>query len=390
MRAGVACITLRAMPSLPTPPPAAAPPLDVPRFRAALLDWYGRHRRELPWRAAPDAYRVWISEIMLQQTTVRSMLPYYERFLAGFPDVRALAAAPLDDVLARWSGLGYYSRARNLHRAAQMIVAEHGGTFPRELAAALALPGIGRYTAAAILSIACDRPHAVLDGNVVRVLARLDVRRGNPKSTAMQKALWARAQELLAPDRPGDFNQAMMELGATVCTPRSPRCAACPVAFACGARWAGLTAELPETAPRTAPVDETRAVFVFTRAGRILFRQRPEDAGLMPGLWELPDLLLVHGEGGLLIDRAALQGRLAEAVHPSARPGARLGEARHSIMNRRIRLEVFEGRLRREFQASAPWRWLDPGEIGEIGTSSIVRKVLRLRGDNHEDDADSE
>lgn len=376
----------------PSPPPAgaAAPPLDLPRLRAALLAWYRAHRRELPWRDAPDAYRVWISEIMLQQTTVRSMLPYYERFLAAFPDARALAAAPLDDVLARWSGLGYYSRARNLHRAAGMIVAEHGGVFPREHAAALALPGIGRYTAAAILSIAYEGPHAVLDGNVIRVLARLEARRGNPKSAALQKALWQRAEELLAREAPGDFNQAMMELGATVCTPRSPRCAECPVAFACHARALGLAESLPETAPRATPVDETRAVFVFAREGRILFRQRPADAGLMPGLWELPDLPLVQGEGGLLVDRPALQRRLADAIHPAARPGARLGEARHSIMNRRIRLEAFEAFLPPEFSAAPPWRWLDRREIGEIGTSSIVRKVLRLRGDHHDTETEAD
>src|SRR5208282_1601319 len=211
------------------------------KFQEKLLGWFRAHRRELPWRASRNPYRVWVAEVMLQQTRIAAVLPYYDRFLKKFPSVEALAHGREHEVLKLWSGLGYYSRARNLHRAAKEIVARHGGAFPREIDEALALPGIGGYTAAAVLSIAYDVPLAVLDGNVARVLARLRAIRGDLRAPRTWRQLQQTADDLLAHESPGDWNQALMELGEVVCTPQSPRCDACPVARSCRARIEGLT-----------------------------------------------------------------------------------------------------------------------------------------------------
>ena len=215
-----------------------------------MLSWFAERKRDLPWRRTRDPYRIWLSEIMLQQTRVAAVIPYYERFLKTFPDVRALAVADPDFVLANWAGLGYYSRARNLQRAAKEIVTQHAGHFPREYQAALALPGIGRYTAAAVLSIAYEAPHAVLDGNVARVLARIGAVRGDLRAPATWRKLECTAQDLLERNAAGDWNQAMMELGATVCTPKSPHCVECPVEKWCRAH--GTLAKLEEIR-RTVP-----------------------------------------------------------------------------------------------------------------------------------------
>ena len=212
------------------------------------MRWFRANRREHPWRRDRSPYRVWLAEVMLQQTRIAAVIPYYEKFLARFPNVESLARAPEQEVLRLWAGLGYYSRARNLQRAAREIVAKHSGEFPDDFAAALALPGVGRYTAAAVLSIAFDAPHAVLDGNVARVLARLDAIRGDLRAPQRWKKLEAAAQTLLAPKAAGDWNQAMMELGETICTPKSPQCSACPVARWCEARKRGLVDAIPARA----------------------------------------------------------------------------------------------------------------------------------------------
>ena len=258
---------------------------DLGRFRRALLRWYDQHRRELPWRVTRDPYRIWLSEIMLQQTRVAAVVEHYRIFLELFPNVHALAAASEEAVLAAWSGLGYYRRARMLHRCAQQIAEQHGGCFPQNAEALLALPGIGRYTAAAIASIAVAEPVAVVDGNVERVLQRLI---GSDLSTAQT---WAHAQALLANSRPGDFNQAMMELGATVCVPREARCAVCPVRKWCVTRGEG---------PRAKPLSRQKKKQIWCalewRAGngngggrgKVRLVQRPKDLSLMPGMWELP------------------------------------------------------------------------------------------------------
>src|SRR5206468_4304999 len=227
---------------------------DLPKFRDLLLSWFQTVQRELPWRKNRDPYRIWISEVMLQQTRVAAVIPYYERFLARFPDVESLASAPQEEVLRLWSGLGYYSRARNLQHAAQQIVARHAGKFPRQREELLALAGIGEYTAAAILSIAFDEKHAVLDGNVARVVSRLEAIRGDLREPKRWANLQTNADRLLAQESSGDWNQAMMELGATLCTPRSPQCLLCPVAQFCEGRKLGIAGSLPEKRKKRAVV----------------------------------------------------------------------------------------------------------------------------------------
>jgi A/G-specific adenine glycosylase len=261
-----------------------------PAMSERLLAWYDRHRRVLPWRARPgetaDPYRVWLSEIMLQQTTVAAVGPYFADFLARWPTVRDLAAAPLDAVLTAWAGLGYYARARNLHKCAQVVASEHGGRFPDTEAGLLELPGIGAYTAAAIAAIAFDRRAVVMDGNVERVVARLHrVANALPAAKPELRAL----TDALTPDqRPGDFAQAMMDLGATICTPRKPRCALCPWREDCAAFQAGDAEDYPRKAPKAArPVLYAVAYWMTLPDGSVLLRRRPEE-GLLGGMMEIP------------------------------------------------------------------------------------------------------
>jgi A/G-specific adenine glycosylase len=276
-------------------------------FRTPLLAWYDTARRDLPWRAAPgqaaDPYRVWLSEVMLQQTRVETVRPYYERWLTRFPSVQALAAAPLDEVLKAWEGLGYYSRARNFHRAVQEVASRHGGRVPGDPEAFRALPGVGRYTAGAVMSIAFGRAEPVVDGNVRRVFARW-----TDDPAPAEDALWRMAAELVPGERPGDLNQAVMELGATVCTPRNPRCGACPVRDLCAAYAAGTQNERP--APRKAkplPHEDT-AVPVIQRAGEVLLVRRPVAARL-GGMWAFPQAVRHDSESlSAALQRAAREG----------------------------------------------------------------------------------
>ncbi|HEY6389137.1 MAG TPA: A/G-specific adenine glycosylase [Candidatus Acidoferrum sp.] len=277
---------------------------DLVSFRKQLLAWFRQFQRDLPWRRTKDPFRIWISEIMLQQTRVAAVIPYYERFLAHFPNVRALAEAPQEEVLRLWSGLGYYSRARNLQKAAQQIVALHGGEFPKEEKAAMALSGIGPYTGAAILSIAFDAKHAVLDGNVARVLARLGAVRGDLRESRRWQSLQTTAQELLDPKAPGDWNQAMMELGAMVCTPSAPQCLLCPVAKFCRARQSGDPESFPEKRKKREAVQIVLAAAVFcTPSGQTLLlpppRKKTESrpaaddvATLVSRMWHFPTVTI--------------------------------------------------------------------------------------------------
>ena len=256
------------------------------RFRKNTLAWYDLHRRDLPWRASRDPYRVWLSEIMLQQTRVAAVIEHYREFLLRFPTVEKLAAAREASVLAVWSGLGYYRRARMLHAAAKVIVGEHGGKFPDTEERLRALPGIGRYTAAAIASIAFDEPVAVVDGNVERVLQRVAGKR------LAGEELWTAANHLLDAKRPGDFNQAMMELGAVICTPRAPACLTCPVVELCATRG-----ELASSG-RLVPQKKREIHYALDcKCGTVFLVQRAPDASLMPGLWELPELASTNGDG---------------------------------------------------------------------------------------------
>lgn len=259
-------------------------------FAERLLDWFDVHgRHDLPWQHPREPYRVWLSEVMLQQTQVRTAIPYFLRFVDALPDVPALAAAPLDRVLALWSGLGYYARARNLHRAAQACVDEHGGALPDRREALEALPGIGRSTAAAILAQAHGQREAILDGNVKRVLARHFGVDGHPGETAVQKRLWALSESLLPQARLADYTQAQMDLGATVCTRRNPDCARCPLAGTCVAAASGRQHELPTPRPRRGtPLRHTHMLLLLDRERRLLLQRRPA-SGIWGGLWSLPE-----------------------------------------------------------------------------------------------------
>jgi A/G-specific adenine glycosylase len=257
---------------------------DRRRFQRSLLSWFDRHKRDLPWRQDCDPYRIWLSEIMLQQTRVAAVIDYYQRFLRRFPSLEKLASAREASVLATWSGLGYYRRARMLHAAAKMIVKEHEGEFPRSVEELRALPGIGRYTAAAIASIAFDQPVAVVDGNVERVLQRVQ------GQNLTGEDLWRVAKELVSPERPGDFNQAMMELGATVCVPRQPQCLLCPVCDLCSTRG-----ELRRPPKGTRQTKREIHCCLACQDGSIFMVQRSKAATLMPGMWELPEIAGADG-----------------------------------------------------------------------------------------------
>lgn len=259
----------------------------VASLRTRLLPWYRGHRRDLPWRRTRDPYAVLVSEIMLQQTRVSTVIPYFERWIKAFPDARALARARLDRVLSLWAGLGYYSRARHLHNAARAIVAEHGGRVPCEPGALLKLPGVGRYTAGAVASIAFNRPAPILDGNVIRVLARLFCITDDTTTTGVRDRLWALAERIIPPGRASDFNQAMMELGALVCVPGEPKCGLCPLAKGCEGRKRGKASLLPVLRKRQPTRDVRQFAAICRRGNRVLLRQRREGE-LMAGLWAFP------------------------------------------------------------------------------------------------------
>jgi len=303
----------------------------------------------LPWRDATDPYRIWVAEIMLQQTRVAAVLPYYERFLARFPDVAALAAAREEEVLAAWAGLGYYARARNLHQAARRIAAT--GVFPSDYESIRALPGVGPYTAAAIASIAFGLPYAVVDGNVLRVLARLSAEQTDVTTATTRRRLERIAQSLLDPERPGEFNQALMELGATVCLPKRPACGACPLEHCCEARCRGLETLLPRRRRADPPQRISKTLLLIERGGKILLRRR--EAGRLAGFWELPEAGEVPG-ATLLAERGAI---------------------RHAITNHDFRLTVVEARLRR---APAGCQWISKARLDTLPLATTARKALSL------------
>jgi len=342
-------------------------------FRRRVLSWFAKRKRDLPWRRTKDPYRIWVSEIMLQQTRVAAVIPYYERFLEAFPDVRALARARTDRVLAKWAGLGYYSRARNLHRAAKEIVARHSGNFPREYPDALRLPGIGRYTAAAVTSIAYSEPRAVLDGNVARVLARIGALRSDPRAPGTWTKLEGSAQELLARNSPGDWNQAMMELGATLCTPKSPRCAECPVTRWCRARKLGIAEELPPTRKKHAPVAMTLAAAVFLDpCGRtLLVRGAASDGALFSRMWQFPAMDATGSDA-----KAALAKHLRENFGFATNGNTTaLSTARHTVTFRNIRLEPFLFRVARLPRPSGSLI-VPLTRFGPVPVSNATRKIV--------------
>jgi A/G-specific adenine glycosylase len=348
-------------------------------FQRRLLAWFRRHRRDLPWRASRDPYRVWVAEIMLQQTRIAAVLPYYRRFLKRFPDVLALARAPEEGVLRMWSGLGYYSRARNLRRAAREIVAHHEGAFPHSLEAALALPGIGHYTAAAVLSIAYDQPLAVLDGNVARVLARILAVRGDLRQPRRWQRLGRIADELLARRAAGDWNQALMELGETVCTPRAPRCAACPVSRWCVARARGLTSQIPAMRRKRAPVRvRIAAAILRDPSGRTLLVRDPgaHDQVLFSRLWQFPAVEVARDAKVEL--RAHLRERFKLDLAPDRLQA--LPAARHGVTFRNITLLPFLADVLR--LPMPPRSTLLPlADLRRLPVSSATRKIAAAVSD---------
>lgn len=358
---------------LGTPTPRAR----VRRLRGKLLQWYDAHRRDLPWRRSRDPYAIWISETMLQQTRVETVIPYYERFLARFPDVESLASADRDDVFELWSGLGYYSRARNLQRAAQMMCDEFGNRLPDTAADLRRLPGVGRYTAGAVASIAFDRPEPVVDGNVARVLTRLLDLRADITRKDVAERLWQEAEALARGPRPGDLNQALMEFGATQCTPRSPRChEGCPLARSCRGLASGDVESLP-TKPKKRPPRSVQAIAVWLpRNRRVLAVQRPE-TGLLANLWELPGGELARGVEAK--DRVA--SLIEERVGLSIRSPLHAGTLEHVFTHLRMQLHVFRcthahGRVRRD--GYQDHRWLAPARFESLPVATLTRKALEL------------
>ena len=311
------------------------------QFSRDLLAWYDIAKRDLPWRRlAHDPYAVWVSEIMLQQTTVAAVIPFYNKWMARFPTVQSLAEAPLDDVLKYWAGLGYYARARNLHKGAAVVVAEHGGRVPADPKTLLSLPGIGRYTAGAILSIAFNQEAPIVDANVIRVLSRVHAVTGDPKtSAATQSELWRLAEEAIPKGRAGDFNQAMMELGALVCEPGAPKCGTCPVSAGCKARSLGDPTLFPQFVNVKKWLDvEDVSVAIRNGAGEVLLVQRPPELSLWGGLWEMPRATRQDGEG---LEECAARAA-SESVGVAVRASAPFGAVKHAVANRRITLHGYE------------------------------------------------
>ncbi len=340
------------------------------RLRAAILRWYRKNRRDLPWRRTNDPYAIWVSEIMLQQTRVETVIPYYDRFLRRFPNVRSLARGRENDVLAAWSGLGYYGRARNLHQSAGLLVREHGAKIPAELADLRRLPGIGAYTAAAIASVAFDRPAAAVDGNVIRVLARIHGLRGRRNSTALRRQVNPLAEALAEGPHPGDWTQALMELGATICLPRAPRCESCPARVVCAARRSGDPDRYPESAAAPVPRREARVILLVRRNGRVLLV--PESAE-NSRVWSLPT--------------APSKGRGKRAAEVLARglgqPGDLRGPTarfRHRTFSHDLEFQVWETESPPGKAPGGAWRWADPKSIERIPLRGpTIKAINRLR-----------
>ncbi len=339
-------------------------------FADALLGWYDVHgRRDLPWQKPRSPYRTWLSEVMLQQTQVRTVIPYFERFIAALPTLVALAAAPEDEVLALWSGLGYYSRARNLHSAARLCIARHGGELPRDFDQLAALPGIGRSTAAAILAQAHGERHAILDGNVRRVLARVHGVRGWPGNAATQRQLWQLAEMNTPARRVADYTQAVMDLGATLCLRARPACARCPVQACCTAHREGTTALLPERKPRRAlPRRSIAMLVVRDGGGRVLLERRPA-GGVWAGLWSLPESEGLADAGGRLLAHYAIAAGEPRALAPFA----------HTFSHYHLEVAplVFDDAVPARRVADQPHlRWADVAQLQAIGLPAPVRRLL--------------
>jgi A/G-specific adenine glycosylase len=348
---------------------------DLPDITKKLLAWWDDGHAELPWRQTSDPYAIWVAEVMLQQTQIATVIPYYERWLDRYPNVRELASAPLDEVLKTWEGLGYYSRARNLHAAAQLIVTEYGGCLPNEVASLRKLPGIGRYTAGAITSIAFGKPAPVLDGNVIRVLSRLLDVDHDVSKTKTNNQLWNIAGNLVPEERPGAFNQALMELGQTVCLPANPRCHDCPINMDCLARARGTQLDRPVRPRRKkTPHYDVTAGVIWRDDGRFLIAKRPLD-GLLGGLWEFPGGKQEADESL----RDALHREITEELGIEIEVGQLLTTIKHAYTHFRITLHAFHARHRsgkpRNLEvADHSWVYLD--ELDCYAFAATDRKII--------------
>jgi A/G-specific adenine glycosylase len=347
-------------------------------LRRRLLAWYKRHARDLPWRTSQDPYRVWLSEIMLQQTQVATVRDYFTRFIATFPSIHELAAADEIDVLRLWEGLGYYRRARQLHAAAKKVVAEYAGAFPHELIELQSLPGIGRYTAGAIASIAYGKRAPILEANTIRLLSRLIAYRETPRSTAGQRVLWQVAEDILPQADFARFNQALMELGALVCTPAEPKCHVCPLATVCAANAAGLQREIPLAKPRQIFTELREAAVIVRKNGSVLFR-RCGESERWAGLWDFPRFEMEAS--GPLFAKREIAAKVADQTGITCEPGALFKTLKHGVTRFRITLDCYEaafveGRVRANTAAEV--RWQPRSTLASLPLSTTGRKIANL------------
>ncbi len=353
--------------------------LEAGAFRRALLEWFDAHQRQLPWRGIDDPYAVWVSEVMLQQTRVATVIDYFERWMKRFANVENLAEAPVEEVLELWSGLGYYRRARHLHQAAKKVVSEYGGQLPRRASELKKLPGVGPYTAGAVASIAFGEVEPVVDGNVMRVATRLEAIEGDPRKGEVKRRIWELAARWVDPQRPGDFNQAMMELGSQVCTVRAPRCGSCAVRQWCRAKKEGDPERYPSgTAKKSPQPMRGRCCVVYCQdeegSRSFLLRRRRED-GLLGGLWGFPGCEKI-GQRWPTVDELAqqLQEPLGETSPEDMERS--MGTVTHIFSHRRLKMRVHQLRVRsRQSPPGERWRWVGAKELDQVASSALLGKI---------------
>lgn len=347
---------------------------DKQFIQKALLLWFKKHQRPLPWRETYDPYQVWISEIMLQQTQVKTVLPYFARWMKALPTIQSVAKAPEDQILKLWEGLGYYSRARNLQKAAKLIVEKHGGVFPQHYDDVLALPGIGKYTAGAITSIAFNQDQPLVDGNVIRVLSRLFLYVQNTRLPEADKQMWEWASDILPKGKARYFNQAMMELGALQCTPKSPDCSTCPLSQVCKAYQEGVVDQLPDRGPKKELTYIEVSIGIIRKAGKIFIQKRPEK-GLMAGLWEFPGGKVEKGES----KKAALEREVKEELGISLKNIKLKQKIKHAYTSFKVDLHCFEADYRSgelSLNSAVKGKWIEPSELKSYPFPAANVKII--------------
>ncbi|MEN6437834.1 MAG: A/G-specific adenine glycosylase [Syntrophobacter sp.] len=344
-------------------------------FRDGLLLWFSRNRRALPWRGSYSPYEVWISEIMLQQTQVKTMLPYYSRWMKRFPDVLSIAEAREDEVLRCWEGLGYYARARNIHKAARVIASEFGGRMPRDFDSVRKLPGVGRYTAGAVMSIAYNEDYPAVDANVSRILARVFRICDSVESAQFKEAVWRHASDVLPGGRAREFNQALMDFGAMVCLPGEPSCEVCPISGICGAFAGGVAGKLPVRGRKKSVIPLVRSAGVLLSGGKVLARRRPE-SGLMPNLWEFPGGAAREDE----TPEAALRRVWHEELGIDLGPVRHLATVKHAHTSYRVTLHAYlcEADEALEYSENGSLRWVFPRELDTLAFPSAHRRIVEV------------